>query len=206
CPSAETVDVDLSNSHFASSFMWRAVAKAPPHVEKTTEGKNDPGRDTRSLMPPVKRAARETSISGLAVLRLRVADARILRWARECVALLARNLVFHPALPYGRVLACVRLLRRRILARIGHDAVDLGVGLGLDQRGVCFLHADVLGIARKLVTFLIGDVVGRFATSNARILARLRRVVVGDFRVGLGNLFLTGGFRETNVLGVAATR
>src|SRR4029453_4114528 len=135
-PGADDGDVDLSNSHFASSFMWRAVAKAPPHVEKTTEGKNDPGRDTRSLMPPVKRAARETSISGLAVLHLRVADARILRWARECVALLDRNLVFRLALRYGRVLACVRLLRRRILARIGHDAVDLGVGLGLDQRGV----------------------------------------------------------------------
>src|SRR4030095_1061675 len=82
-PGADDGDVDLSNSHFASSFMWRAVAEAPAHGEKTTEGKNDPGRDTRSLMPPVKRAARETSISGLAVLRLRVADARILRWAPE---------------------------------------------------------------------------------------------------------------------------
>ena len=105
-----------------------------------------------------------------------------------------------------RFLGGVSLLRRRVLARVGHDTVDLGIGLGLDQRGVCFLHADVLGIARKLVTFLLGDIEGRFGTGGTRFLACLRRVVIRDFRIRLGDLFLAGGFRETNVPGVAASR
>src|SRR5450755_3047791 len=91
-----------------------------------------------------KRERRGTlaTISGLAVLHLRVADACVLSSTRECVALLDRNLVVRGALVCGRFLAGVSLLRRRVLLRIGRDTVDLGVGLSLDQRGVRFLHAD----------------------------------------------------------------
>src|SRR5450755_2399665 len=132
---------------------------------------------------------------------LRDPRVRRTRGTRECVALLDRNLVVRGALVCGRFLAGVSLLRRCVLLRLGRDTVDLGVGLSLDQRGVRFLHADVLGIARKLVAFLLGDVVGRFGTGDARILAYLRRVLIRGFRVGLGDLFLTVGVREANVLG-----
>jgi len=90
--------------------------------------------------------------------------------------------------------------------RVGGYAVDLGVGLGLDQRGVRFLNAHVLGIARKIVTFFLGDTVRRFGTRDARILTRLRRGLVSGFRVSLGDLFLALGFLEADILGVAASR
>src|SRR6185295_4075628 len=84
--------------------------------------------------------------------------------------------------------------------------VDLGIGLGPDQRGVCFLDAHVLGIARKIVTFFLGHTVRRLGTRHARILTRLRRGLVSGFRIGLGDLFLAVGFRQADVLRVAAAR
>src|SRR5206468_1188719 len=83
--------------------------------------------------------------------------------------------------------------------------VDLSVSLYLRPRRVGFLYADILGIAGKVVALLLRDVVSRFGACNARILARLRRVLVRRFRVGLGDLFLPAGFRQANVLGVTTT-
>ena len=93
-----------------------------------------------------------------------------------------------------RVLAGLGLLRRRVLARIDRDAVDLGVRLALDELGLRFLHADVLAIARQVVALFDGDVVIGLSVRHARAFASLRRVRVGGFRFGLGDVVLALGF------------
>src|SRR4030095_11007587 len=114
-----------------------------------------------------------------------VADARILGWTALCVALLDRDLVIRVALFFQRLLARIGLFHRQFLLRVSGNPVHLGIGLGLDQRSVRFLHADVLGIAGNVVAFFLGDVVSRFGTHDARILTRLRSGPVRGFRIGL---------------------
>src|SRR6266404_2068855 len=142
----------------------------------------------------------------LAVAELGVADTRALGRTAQAVALLDSDLVIRITLVLRCLLARVGLFHGRILLRVGGYAVDLGVGLGLDQRGVCFLNADVLGIAGKIVAFFLGDTVGRFGTRGTRVLTRLGRRLVSGLRIGLGDLFLVLGFLEADVLGVAASR
>jgi hypothetical protein len=78
-------------------------------AQTASDGKTAGKRTTpAATLDPSRCARRErrgtlASISGLAVLRFRVADARILRGTRECVAFLDRNLVFRIAL------VCVRM-------------------------------------------------------------------------------------------------
>src|SRR5437016_2914065 len=140
----------------------------------------------------------------LAVAQFGVADTSALGRTAQRVALFDSDLVIRITLVLRCLLARVGLFHCRILLCVGGYAVDLGVGLGLDQRRVRFLHAHVLGIARNIVTFFLGDTVGRFGTRDARILTRLRRGLVSGFCIGLGDLFLAARFRETDVLGVAA--
>src|SRR4029453_4604812 len=94
-------------------------------------GRTDPGRNIRSLSPAAKERSEGAWISGLAVLHLRVADARILRWAGLNVALLDSDLVIRITLFFNRLLARIGLFHGRFLLRVRGDPVDLGVGLGL---------------------------------------------------------------------------
>src|SRR5271170_4464923 len=137
-------------------------------------GGENPGCDTRcpTLSVMTLGEGRFASILRLAVLRLCVTNACILRGARECVALLDRDLEICVTLVRVRLVAGVGLLRRRVLVRVGCDTVDLGVGLTLDESGIRFLYAHVLRIARKFVTFLLSNAMGRFGPGSTRILAR----------------------------------
>src|SRR6186997_2430078 len=116
--------------------------------------------------------------SGLAVMHLCAVDACVLRGASERVALLDRDLVVGVALIRARFLAGFGLLRRGVLARIDRDTVDLGIGLGADERSFRFLDADILAVAGEVIAFFDADVVGRLGVRDARAFASLRRVRV----------------------------
>jgi hypothetical protein len=72
--------------------------------------------------------------SGLAVLRLRIADACVFRRAGKRIALLDRDLVFGVALVFARLLAGVGALDGGVLMRVGDDTAYFGVRLTLYQR------------------------------------------------------------------------
>ena len=137
-------------------------------------------RLSRSLTPVINAsgAGDLASNSGLAVLHLCGVDACVLRGASERVALLDRYLVVRVALIRARFLAGFDLLRRGVLARIDRDTVDLGIGLGADERSFRFLDADILAVAGEVIAFFDADVVGRLGVRDARAFASLRRVRV----------------------------
>src|SRR5262249_49625674 len=137
---------------------------------------------------------------------LRVVDAGVLDRSGQGVALLERKLVIRVAFGFGRLVTRFGLLLGRILPRVGRDAIHLGVGLGLRQVGVRLLHANVLGVARHVVAFQLGDIMVRLGARDARIFMRLRRVLVCRLGVGLGSLLSALGLRGTEVLGVAGSR
>src|SRR5205085_3498798 len=140
---------------------------SPRQIRSAAEGrrtkkrpeKHGYGRNNDSSRYPQESGRRRASLSGLPVLRLRVADAGILRRTGERVALLDRNLVLGVALVFVRFLVGVGLLRCRVMARIGRDTIDLGVRLRFDEPGLRLLHADVLAVAGQIVAFFDCDIV-----------------------------------------------
>lgn len=111
-------------------------------------------------MPPAAAGGQAAaSILGLAEAQLGAADARFLRGARLSVALFDRDLVVRIARRFQGFLAGLDLLGARILAGIGRHAVDLGVGLSLDELGLRLLGADVLPVSGEIVAFFERDIV-----------------------------------------------
>ena len=142
------------------------------------------------MLRPLPRAARETRV-GLRTCR--TAPSRWLTHASFAAPASASHFSIATLYSASRLSAVASLrasacLRRRVLACIGGNPVDLGVRLALDQFGLGFLHAHVLGVARQVVALLDRDVVVRLGMRDARAFAGLWRVLVGGFRVGLGDL------------------
>ena len=118
-------------------------------------------------------------------------DAGALGVAGHRVALLGRDLVVGLALVLGGV-----------HAGIGRPAGRLGVGLGLGQRRLGDLDADVLVVAGLVVAAFLGDLVVGLGDLVDGVLARLRRVLVGRLGVALGPGARGLGLGDADVLGV----
>src|SRR4029079_16303174 len=108
------------------------------------------------------------------------------------------------ALLGGDLVVGLALVLRRVHLGIGRDAGRLGIGHRLGQRRPGDLDVDVLVVAGPVVAALLGDLVVGLGDLVDRMLARLRRVLVG----GLGLLVGAGPrrlrFGDADVLGVAA--